>query len=188
MEHENKNVFRYVEQLLKGHLCNNYNIGIFASKHNDIDPKLKDLKDIIIRYYPQKDNELLNSVLYDIINCEHDLYFHCLIEEHLFIPEVLDLEERLKKDSEIREIEIEDYEEKQEKLNKAALLSEREKGVVACIAQGMSNKEIAEQLCLSVNTVTTHRRNISMKLGIHSAASITIFAIVNKIVEIPGKS
>lgn len=38
MEHENKNVFRYVEQLLKGHLCNNYNIGIFASKHNDIDP------------------------------------------------------------------------------------------------------------------------------------------------------
>lgn len=51
MEHENKNVFRYVEQLLKGHLCNNYNIGIFASKHNDIDPKLKDLKDIIIRYY-----------------------------------------------------------------------------------------------------------------------------------------
>lgn len=124
----------------------------------------------------------------DIINCEHDLYFHCLIEEHLFIPEVMDLEERLKKDSEIREIEIEDYEEKQEKLNKAALLSEREKGVVACIAQGMSNKEIAEQLCLSVNTVTTHRRNISMKLGIHSAASITIFAIVNKIVEIPGKS
>lgn len=188
MEHENKNVFRYVEQLLKGHLCNNYNIGIFASKHNDIDPKLKDLKDIIIRYYPQKDNELLNSVLYDIINYEHDLYFHCLIEEHLFIPEVMDLEERLKKDSEIREIEIEDYEEKQEKLNKAALLSEREKGVVACIAQGMSNKEIAEQLCLSVNTVTTHRRNISMKLGIHSATSITIFAIVNKIVEIPGKS
>lgn len=54
MEHENKNVFRYVEQLLKGHLCNNYNIGIFASKHNDIDPKLKDLKDIIIRYYPQR--------------------------------------------------------------------------------------------------------------------------------------
>ena len=100
----------------------------------------------------------------------------------------MDLEERLKKDSEIREIEIEDYEEKQEKLNKAALLSEREKGVVACIALGMSNKEIAEQLCLSVNTVTTHRRNISMKLGIHSAASITIFAIVNKIVEIPGKS
>lgn len=48
---------------------------------------------------------------------------------------------------------------------------------------GMSNKEIAEQLCLSVNTVTTHRRNISMKLGIHSAASITIFAIVNKIVR-----
>lgn len=133
MEHENKNVFRYVEQLLKGHLCNNYNIGIFASKHNDIDPKLKDLKDIIIRYYPQKDNELLNSVLYDIINCEHDLYFHCLIEEHLFIPEVMDLEERLKKDSEIREIEIEDYEEKQEKLNKAALLSEREKGVVAWV-------------------------------------------------------
>ena len=193
MEHENKNVFRYVEQLLKGHLCNNYNIGIFASKHNDIDPKLKDLKDIIIRYYPQKDNELLNSVLYDIINCEHDLYFHCLIEEHLFIPEVMDLEERLKKDAELEALQYQItphfmYNTLNSIKFAAALLSEREKGVVACIAQGMSNKEIAEQLCLSVNTVTTHRRNISMKLGIHSAASITIFAIVNKIVEIPGKS
>jgi DNA-binding NarL/FixJ family response regulator len=50
--------------------------------------------------------------------------------------------------------------------------------------KGMTNKEIAEQLYLSIHTVITHRRNISKKLQIHSAAGLTIYAIVNKLVEI----
>ena len=48
----------------------------------------------------------------------------------------------------------------------------------------MSNKEIADALCLSVNTVTTHRRNISAKLQIHSPAGLAIYAVVNKLVDI----
>ena len=48
----------------------------------------------------------------------------------------------------------------------------------------MSNKEIADRLCLSINTVTTHRRNIARKLQIHSPAGITIYAIVNKLVTL----
>ena len=48
----------------------------------------------------------------------------------------------------------------------------------------MSNKEIADKLCISVHTATTHRRNICNKLDIHSAAGLTIYAIVNKLVEI----
>ena len=44
--------------------------------------------------------------------------------------------------------------------------------------------EIAEALCISVHTVTTHRRNIASKLGIHSTAGLTIFAIINKLVDL----
>ena len=64
------------------------------------------------------------------------------------------------------------------------LLSEREKEIVVCVAKGLSNKEIADALFLSVNTVTTHRRNIAKKLRIHSPAGITIYAIVNKLIAL----
>ena len=48
----------------------------------------------------------------------------------------------------------------------------------------MANKEIADHLCLSIHTVTTHRRNLSAKLGIHSAAGLAIFAILHNLVDI----
>ena len=64
------------------------------------------------------------------------------------------------------------------------LLSQREKEIVICVVKGMTNKEIAEKLFLSIHTVITHRRNISKKLQIHSAAGLTIYAIVNKLVEL----
>lgn len=63
-------------------------------------------------------------------------------------------------------------------------LSQREKEIVICVVKGMTNKEIAEKLFLSIHTVITHRRNISRKLQIHSAAGLTIYAIVNKLVEL----
>ena len=63
-------------------------------------------------------------------------------------------------------------------------LSLREKEIVICVVKGMTNKEIAEKLFLSIHTVITHRRNISRKLQIHSAAGLTIYAIVNKLVEL----
>lgn len=64
------------------------------------------------------------------------------------------------------------------------LLSPREKDVVVCVVKGMTNKQIAERLCLSAHTVITHRRNIAGKLQIHSPAGLTIYAIVNKLVEL----
>ncbi len=63
-------------------------------------------------------------------------------------------------------------------------LSDREKDILVCLTKGKSNKEIAEELCISVNTVTTHRRNISNKLQIHSSAGLVIYAIANKLVNI----
>ncbi len=64
------------------------------------------------------------------------------------------------------------------------VLSLREKEIVVCVVKGMTNKEIAERLFLSVHTVITHRKNISKKLNIHSVAGLTIYAIVNKLVEL----
>lgn len=63
-------------------------------------------------------------------------------------------------------------------------LSQREKEIVICVVKGMTNKEIAEKLFLSIHTVITHRRNISKKLQIHSAAGLTIYSIVNKLVTL----
>ena len=64
------------------------------------------------------------------------------------------------------------------------VISQREKEIVVCVVKGMTNKEIAEKLFLSIHTVITHRRNISKKLQIHSSAGLTIYAIVNKLVEL----
>lgn len=63
-------------------------------------------------------------------------------------------------------------------------LSPREKEVVVGIVKGLSNKEIAGSMNVSVNTVMTHRRNISNKLKIHSPAGLTIYAIVSKLVSL----
>lgn len=64
------------------------------------------------------------------------------------------------------------------------VLSQREREIVVCVVKGMTNKEIAESLYLSIHTVITHRRNISKKLQIHSSAGLTIYAIVNKLITI----
>ncbi len=63
-------------------------------------------------------------------------------------------------------------------------LSAREKEIIVCVAKGMINKQIAETLHLSTHTVIAHRRNIANKLQIHSPSGLTIYAIVNKLVDI----
>lgn len=182
MEYENQVVFTYVEQLLQGYLNRNYNISAFAGKHSPIGNKLKELKDIIIRYYPEKNNYLLNAVLLEIIFCEQDLTSHCKIEDKLFVPAVKLVEAQLKKSGKI--VYADEAQNDNANMEKAEQLSEREKDILVCITKGKSNKEIADELCLSVNTVTTHRRNISNKLQIHTSAGLIIYAIANKLVNI----
>jgi DNA-binding NarL/FixJ family response regulator len=75
-------------------------------------------------------------------------------------------------------------EEEQQNDDGQEALSQREKEIVSCVVKGLTNKEIAEQLFLSVHTVITHRKNISKKLQIHSVSGLTIYAIVNKLVEL----
>ncbi len=62
-------------------------------------------------------------------------------------------------------------------------LSEREIDVLKLIAHGKTNKDIAERLFISVHTVITHRKNITEKLGIKSISGLTVFAILNNLID-----
>lgn len=179
MEFEDRSVFTYIEQLLQDTVIDSYDIATFASKHGQVNSKLTELKSIIVKYYPGKENyNQLNAVLFDIYNCEQDLTSHCDVEDYLLVPAVAALEERLQRD---------------ERINSAAgaiektvgqdTLSAREREIIVCVVKGLTNKETADMLCLSVHTVITHRRNIARKLQIHSPAGLTIYAIVNKLVD-----
>ena len=63
-------------------------------------------------------------------------------------------------------------------------LSAREKEIVSEIASGLTNKEIADKLFLSAHTVITHRKNITNKLGIKTTSGLTVYAIINNLIEI----
>lgn len=63
-------------------------------------------------------------------------------------------------------------------------LSGRERDILAAVAKGMTNKEIADEFNISIYTVISHRRNISQKLGINSIPGLTVYAIMNKLVDI----
>lgn len=62
-------------------------------------------------------------------------------------------------------------------------LSARERDILAAVAKGKTNKEIADEFNISVYTVISHRRNISQKLGINSIPGLTVYAIMNKLVD-----
>lgn len=79
---------------------------------------------------------------------------------------------------------IQSDEEEEDKDSEQETLSQREKEIIICVVKGMTNKTIADKLFLSIHTVITHRRNIARKLQIHSPAGLTIYAIVNKLVEL----
>ena len=182
MEYENEVIFSYVEQLSQGFLNRNFSISGFAGKHVPIGDKLNELKDLIIRYYPGKNNYLLNHVLLEIILCEEDLTSHCMIEDKLFVPAVKLIEQQLKKSGQI--LYTDESENEIAEKEKFKTLSDREKDIIVCVSKGMNNKEIADHLFISVHTVTTHRRNISNKLQIHTTAGLTIYAIANKLLNI----
>ncbi|MBR1926236.1 MAG: response regulator transcription factor [Bacteroidales bacterium] len=62
-------------------------------------------------------------------------------------------------------------------------LSSREKEILVCVAKGMLNKEIADKLNLSIYTVITHRKNITRKTGIKTVAGLTVYALLNGLID-----
>lgn len=67
--------------------------------------------------------------------------------------------------------------------NESIELSNREIDVLVCIAKGMTNKDISDMLNISVHTVITHRKNIVKKTGIKSVSGLTVYALINNLVE-----
>ena len=182
MKYEEKSVFPYVQSLIEGNPLADFNIETFSKHHVQVDQKLKELKNIIIKYLPSDGlhNNQLSATLYDIYNNEEWLALHAEVEDNIFIPAIRSLEEKSRQ-SDVSAKISNMIGRNQEG---ADALGEREKDVIVALVQGMSNKEIAEHLCISVNTVITHRRNIARKLQIHSAAGLTIYAIVNNLIDI----
>lgn len=62
-------------------------------------------------------------------------------------------------------------------------LTRRETAVLVQLAQGKTNKEIAEALNVSVHTVISHRKNITHKTGIKSVAGLTVYAMLNNLID-----
>ncbi len=68
-----------------------------------------------------------------------------------------------------------------ERVEKGGALSQREKEVLKLLVAGKINKEIADELCISINTVITHRKNITSKTGIKSLSGLSLYALLNGI-------
>ena len=184
MQYEQKTLFPYVKSLIDGHPANDYNVETFSKHHGATDKKLRELKLLIIKYLPQDGlhNNQLTATLHDIYENEVWLRQHAEVEDHIFVPAIRRLEQITKKKDVSRNISGMVFGSAQAQNPDA--LSDREKDVIISLVQGMSNKEIADHLCISTNTVITHRRNIARKLQIHSPAGLTIYAIVNGLVDI----
>ncbi len=183
MKYEQKTLFPYVQSLIEGQLAADYDVDTFSKHHSAADKKLRELKLLIIKYLPQDGlhNNQLTATLHDIYENEVWLRQHALVEDHIFVPAIRRLEQQARQNDVTRNISDMVF---KNGMNSDETLSDREKDVIVSLVQGMSNKEIADHLCISVNTVITHRRNIARKLQIHSPAGLTIYAIVNNLVDI----
>ncbi len=147
-------------------------------EHNDqrITDKLTEIKNLIIKYYPTDPTACGSNVTYTLISVmselwhtEHDFADHCAIEDDILRPALTNHRYPNSKQKNTPETEE---------------LSERERDVLIQIVKGLSNKEIADVLHISMHTVISHRKHITHKLNIHSSAGLTIYAIVNKLVDL----
>lgn len=148
-------------------------------EHDDqrITDKLTEIKNLIIKYYPTPDASseggkityLLISVMSELWHTEQDFADHCAIEDDILRPALTRIRPQNHRRHQMPETEE---------------LSDREKDVLIQVVRGLSNKEIADVLCISTHTVISHRKNIAHKLNIHSTAGLTIYAIVNHLVDL----
>lgn len=173
MSYENEVFFPYVENLLADKKNGNYTVREYEMRHNNIEEKLDMLINLLVKFLPSAGPSfLLADAVESIKTCNRDLNLHTYLEDDILIPQIHALE-NTPVSQEAKPVNNQEDE-----------LSEREKEIVRSVAQGMSNKQIADIHFISIHTVITHRRNISRKLGIHSSAGLVIYAILNNLVTI----
>ncbi len=179
MDYEDSDIFTYIENLLKGETSDSFKITDFSIGHDEMAGRLNDLKELFIYKYRQKNNEMINSALVQLMLCEKELVEHCEIENQLLFPQVEKLERDLRSKRAVKESD-----KSPQSQEESDILTDREKEVLRLIAQGYQTKEIADRMCLSVHTVNSYRKNIGAKLNIHSVAGLAFYAVLHHIIDI----
>ena len=170
---EEENVMPYVRSLMEGEGCSKSPVESFTDDHNSINEKISDLKNLIMNSLPEGcDASVRMQTLYLICSLEYDLSRHTAVEEEVLEPLVAMLENKGRCGK--RPAAEEGRE----------ALSEREKEILVGVAKGLLNKEIADMYNISVYTVITHRKNITRKTGIKSVAGLTVYALLNGLIDI----
>jgi len=170
---EERHVMPYIRSLIEGSDAGDSAIESFTDDHNSINEKISDLKSLVMNSLPEGcDPSLRMQTLYMICSLEYDLARHTAVEEEILEPMVQILENngscgRRKEAEEEREA-----------------LSEREKEILVGVAKGLLNKEIADMYNISPYTVITHRKNITRKTGIKSVAGLTVYALLNGLIDV----
>lgn len=93
MNYEDKVVFPYAHRLKEGVRDKGYSIAVFSKRHNQVELKITELKNLLIRYFPAPSGYELNNVLNDIFSSEYELVAHNLIEDNVFVPYIQLLEQ-----------------------------------------------------------------------------------------------
>lgn len=128
--------------------------------HSGVEETLEDLKSLVMNHLPaDADQQEAYKVLSAITSLQDD------IRKHMFLEETV-------------------LEGRPDKTQDDNSLSLREKEILVCVAKGMINKEIADMLNISVHTVISHRKNISHKTGIKTVAGLTVYALLNNLLDI----
>ena len=173
---EEQSVIPYVERLLLGYRNTNATIDRFEENHTEIQATLSDFKNLIMKSLPENcEARLRYGILESIFSLQRDIEHHTCIEDDVLVPMVRLLEcpgarpESIVPDS--------PHPQREE-------LSAREKEILVSVAQGLLNKEIADRHNISINTVITHRKNITRKTGIKTVAGLTAYAILNNLIDI----
>ena len=140
--------------------------------HTQIHETLSDVKNLILKSLPEVcDARMRREILLAIYTLQHDIDRHTCIEDEVLSPLVRLQTAPRSSFNDWDEPERED-------------LSAREKEILVSVAQGLLNKEIADKHNISINTVITHRKNITRKTGIKTVAGLTASAILNNLVDI----
>ena len=175
---EEEMVIPYVKSLLSGNRDKRFSITQFEENHSNIDEKLSDLKNLIMKSMPQGCNGSQRlSLLTFIYTLQDDLARHTNIEDNILVPMVRLIENP-------RAVVGAEAAAARESEGRGEELSDREKEILVSVAQGLINKEIADRHNISINTVITHRKNITRKTGIKTVSGLTVYAILNNLVDI----
>ena len=166
-DYEEKTVFPYVEAMIDSREREPYTIGEYEKNHSNVEEKLDDLKKLVTMYQPsQSRSQDCFRVLFYLYSLESDLERHTFIEDGILVPVVSRMED-----------------ESDAPRGEGGELSAREKEILVAVAKGMLNKEIADLYNISIYTVISHRKNITRKTGIKTVAGLTVYALLNNLID-----